>query len=142
MIVKLVGAAMVLACGAIYAKSSRVETERELSEAEYLLNIFKHLKHEIEEFDTPIYTVLKSYGIDGGVDGLLTEVKSERLKTAIRGVTSLGYGYKKEELRVCARLIDKLEEERKFLENKAKESKVMSRVKGIGIAAAVVILFI
>ena len=142
MIVKLLGAAAVLACGAFYAKKSRAEIERELAEAEYLLGIFKHLKHEIEEFDTPVYTVFKSHGIDGGVDGLLTEVKSERLRAVILGAKSLGYGYKKEELRVCDRLIDKLEEEKKFLENKTKESKVMSRVKGLGIAAAVVILFI
>ena len=142
MILKIVGSVVVLLCGAFYAKLSQREVKEELLEAEYLLDIFKHLKNEIEEFDTPVYTVLKSHGVDGGADRLLSGVKSEKLRTAIYSVKKLGYGYKKEELRVCDRLISNLEVEKNRLDAKVKEAKAMSKVKGIGVAAAAVILFI
>lgn len=142
MIFKIVGSATVLLCGALYAKNAQRGIGEELAEAEYLLGVFRCLKNEIEEFDTPLNDVFKSHGVDGGIDGLLKEVKSQKLRTAAGDAQKLGRGYKKEELRICNRLISNLEEEKKHLEAKAKETKVMSSVKGLGTAAAVVILFL
>lgn len=142
MIFKIVGSATVLLCGALYAKYSQKGIADELSEAERLVGVFRFLKNEIEEFDTPLYEILKSKNIDGGIDGLIASVTSSRLREIIFEAKKLGRGYKKEELRICDRLVTRLEDEKKSLEAKAKETRVISKVKGYGVAAAVVILLV
>lgn len=140
MIFKILGAATVIFCGVLYAKNAQRGIGEELAEVEFWLEFFKFLKNEIEEFDTPLHAVLKSRDIDGSIEGLLSAVKCERLRAAVSDAKNLGRGYKKEELRICTRVIERLENEKKSLDAKAKETKVMSRVKGLGTAAAAVIL--
>ena len=142
MIFKILGSVTVLLCGALYAKNAQKGVGEELFEAEYLLELFGYLKNETEEFDTPLYTVLKSRGIDGGIEGLVEKVRCEKLRAAVVDAKKLGRCYKKEELRICNRILSNLENEKKRLETKAKETKVMSRVKGLGTAAAAVILLL
>jgi len=141
-IVKLVGSAVMLLCGALYAKNAQKNAFEELAEAERLLEVFKYVKNEIEEFDTPLYVALKSRGIEGGIDGLMSQISFENLRKTVSEAKKIGRGYKKEDLRVFDRVVSRLEDERKKLEAKAREAKVISRVKGIGISAAAVILFL
>lgn len=141
MIFKLLGAAALVICGGLYAKHSQKHINDEVKEAERLICIFVYLKNEIEEFDTPLVEALKEKGICGGVDGLLASCTG-RLYDAVKESEKLGRGYKSEELRICARVIDRLENERKILVKKAEEAAVLSRVKGYGIAAALIILLI
>lgn len=142
MIFKIVGSATVLLCGVLYARHAQKGVCAELAEVERLVGIFKYLRNEIEEFDTPLYSILKTQGIEGGIEGLLSTVECEKLRAAVSDAEKLGRGYKKEELRICDRLVSRLENEKKSLEIKVRETKVMSRVKGLGTAAAAVILLL
>lgn len=141
MIFKLLGAVTVFACGALYALNSERAVEAELAEAEYLLSVFGYVKNETEEFDTPLFEILRARGC-GGVEELISSVKSDSLRAIISEARSLGRGYKKEELRICERILCNLESAKKTLEAKARETKAISRVKGLGIAAAAVILLV
>ena len=141
-IVKLIGSAVMLLCGALYAKNAQRAELLELTQAERLLEIFKYIKSEIEEFDTPLYALLKNCGIDGGVDALLAQIAYENLKKAVSEAQKLGRGYKKEDIRTCERLVSALESEKNRLKERVRETRAISRVKGIGISAAAVILLL
>lgn len=142
MIFKIVGSAVVFLCGALYAQNAQKEVLCELDEAKRLLEVFRYLKNEIEEFDTPLFEALQAKGVKGGVEELSLSVSTARLGEIIGEAKNLGRGYKKEELRICDRLVSRLENEKKSLEAKARETKVISRVKGLGTAAAAVILLL
>ena len=129
-------------CGALYSHNAQKAVSQELSEAERLLEIFKYLRNEIDEFDTPIYEALRAKGVEGSIEKIFSSVSSEGLRGAISEARLMGRGYKKEELRVCDRVVSRLEEKKKLLDAKAKETKVISRVKGLGTAAAAVILLL
>ena len=75
------------------------------------MRIFSYLKNEIEEFGTPLNSVLLREGIDRGVEGLLSSVRSKSLLSAIGEARGLGRGHKKGDLRIGARIISRLEEE-------------------------------
>lgn len=142
MIFKLIGSATVLACGAVYARLSERKYSDELEEYRRLLELIKYMKNEIEEFDTPLNVILSSRSIYGGIPGLLSSLKSERLKRATEEARLLGRGYKKEELRICERLLNRIGAEKDRLEAKAEEERVIARVKGIGASVAAVILLL
>ena len=141
MVFKLLGAVTVFACGTLYALNSERTVEAELAEAEYLLSVFGYVKDETEEFDTPLFEILRARGFDG-VETLISNVKSEGLCAIVSEARSLGRGYKKEELRVCNHILCNLESAKKSLEAKARETKAISRVKGLGLAAAAGILLV
>ena len=90
MIFKILGAATVIFCGVLYAKNAQRGIGEELAEAERLLGVFKYVKNEIAEFDTPLYSVLKSRGIEGGIDGLLSGISSKKLREAVAEAKKLG----------------------------------------------------
>ena len=64
-IIKLLGSVVVLLCGALYAKNAQRAELSALLEAGELLEFFKYIKNEIEDFDTPLYAILKSRGVEG-----------------------------------------------------------------------------
>ena len=140
-IFKLLGSVVLVLCGGLYANRSQAVIKSELGEVEELISVFGYIKNEIEEFDTPLDAVLEAKGIKGGIDRLLASC-SERAFEAAKEAQKLGRGSKNEELRICARIIERLESERKALAKKADEVVVLSRVKGYGTAAALIILFI
>ena len=142
MVFKVLGSFLIFSCGALYAHFSSSAVFGELEEANRLLRVFSYLKNEIEEFGTPLNSVLLREGIDRGVEGLLSSVRSKSLLSAIGEARGLGRGHKKGDLRICARIISRLEEEKRRLEKSASEARVLSRVKGFGTAAAAVILFL
>lgn len=141
MIFKLFGAVILVLCGGLYAKHSQNRVKAELEEAETLIGLFCYIKNEIEEFDTPLDAVLEAKGIKGGMGRLLDSCPDSFFE-AVKEAARLGRGSKSEELRICVRTIERLEEERRALAKKAEETVVLSRVKGYGTAAALIILFI
>ena len=142
MVFKVFGSALIFLCGALYARLSSSATLGELEEADRLLKLFSHIKNEIEEFGTPLNSVLLREGIEDGVEGLLLSVRHKRLSLAVGEARGLGRGHKKGDLRICERIISRLEEEKRRLVKSASEVRVLSRVKGFGTAAAAVILFL
>lgn len=142
MIFRVVGSLLIFLCGALYANLSGSAVLCELDEAGRLLRLFSYLKSEIEEFGTPLNAALSREGVDGGVEGLLSSVRSKRLLAVLGEANVLGRGHKKGDLRVCERIISRLEVEKSRLEKAASEAKTLSRVKGFGTAAAAVILFL
>lgn len=141
MILKLVGAAVILGCGALYSNVARRDVVRELDETERTLSLFRYIKSEIADYGTPLDEIFAARQISHGMDGLLSSL-SESLRAEISEARSLGRGYGNEELRVCDKLIGRLEARKKALENRVGEVTAISRVKGYGISAAVVILLI
>lgn len=141
MILKLVGAAVILSCGALYSSAARREVKRELDETDRTLSLFRYIKSEISDYGTPLDAIFAARGISGGMDGLLSSL-SENLRAEISEARALGRGYGNEELRICDKLLGRLEARKKALENRVKEVTAISRVKGYGISAAVVILLI
>lgn len=129
-------------CGAMYAKCEQKAVEDELEEIERLLEIFICIKNEIEEFDAPLHDILKRKGVENGIEGLISKISSATLRNDLAEAKKLGRNYKKEELRTCGKVILSLGERKKLLEVKVKEKIVMSRVKGIGGAVAVIILLL
>ena len=141
LIVKLIGCAIIFSCGALYSSAARRDALRELAETEGALTLFRYIKSEISDYSTPLDEIFASRQIFGGINGLL-ESLSENLQAELCEARKLGHGYGNEELRICDKLIARLEERKKRLESKAKEVTAISRVKGFGISAAVVILLI
>ncbi len=139
MVFKLVGAAAVLACGAFYSYSERRLASRELEETEGALGVFERVRSEIADYGTPLLEILSGCGISGGVDGYLGTLSPE-LAELLCGARALGLGYRNEELRLCERLISLLKERQKALEQRAREVSALSRVKGYGLSAAIIIL--
>ena len=141
MIVKLVGSAIIFFCGALYAISAKRDAVRELAETDRALALFRYIKSEISDYSTPLDEIFVSRQIFGGIEGLL-ESLSESLRAELYEARALGRGYGNEELRICDKLIGRLETRKKLLEARVKEVTAISRVKGFGISAAVVILLI
>ena len=73
---------------------------------------------------------------------LLSQIKSESLKKAVIETQRLGRGHKKEDIRICQNAVSVLEGEKKRLEEGVRETRAISRVKGIGISVAAVILLL
>ena len=140
MIFKVIGSAAVLLCGALYSKFSQISVTSELVEVKRLISLFRCLESEIGEFGTPLNRILLQNGVDGGINGLVTSVTSDRLRTVVKEARTLGRGPKSGDVRICTRICAALEAEKSRLEASVGEVKVISRVKGLGIAAAVVIL--
>ena len=141
MIVKLIGSAIIFCCGALYSSVAKRNAVRELAETDRVLSLFRYIKSEISDYSTPLEEIFASRQILGGTKGLL-ESLSESLRAELYEARALGRGYGNEELRICDKLIGRLEARKKLLEAKAKEVTAISRVKGFGISAAVVILLI
>lgn len=141
MIIKLVGAAVIFVCGALYSSAARREVLRELDETDSVLSLFRYIKSEISDYGTPLDEIFAARGISGGPDGLLSSV-SESLRTEISEARALSRVYGNEALRVCDRLMGRLDTRKKLLESRVGEVTAISRVKGYGISAAVVILLI
>ena len=141
MIVKLVGCAIIFCCGALYSSSAKRDAMSELAETDRVLTLFRYIKSEISDYSTPLDEIFASRQVFGGIEGLLGSL-SESLRAELYEARALGRGYGNEEIRICDKLIGRLETRKKLLEARAKEVITVSRVKGFGISAAVVILLI
>ena len=139
MVFKLAGATAVLACGAFYSYSERRLASRELEETEVALGVFERVRSEIADYGTPLWEILSGCGISGGIDGYLDGLSPE-LAELLEGAKRLGRGYRNEELRLCEQLLTRLKERQKALEQRAREVSALSRVKGYGLSAALIIL--
>ena len=141
MIVKFIGCAIIFLCGAIYSSSVGRDAANELAETDRILALFRYIKSEISDYGTPLDRIFEARGIEGGIEGLLGSL-SKGLRSDLYEARALGRGYGNEELRICDKLICRLEARKKALEVKAKELTAIARVKGFGISAAIVILLI
>ena len=142
MFVKLFGATLLFACGAFYARGARERAEKELFEAERAHLLVLRIKNEIADYGVPLNEILKSFGVDGGVESFLSSLSCERIMDSLADLRLIGYGYGKEELRICDRLLESLEVLKKEMAVRLREVTAISRVKGYGLAAAAVIFFI
>ena len=138
---KLVGVAAVLACGAFYSYSARKSAFVELEENERALALFHSLKNEIADYGTPLWEFLSKNGVNGGINGYINSL-SPALSALLADAIRLGRGYRNEELRLCEALISRLEARQKELAQKARDATVLARVKGYGMSAAVIILLL
>ena len=140
MLVKLFGVCAVIASGFFYSRLASRRAAEKFAESDRVLELFRYVKSEISDYGTPLDVIFAAKGM-GGIEELLSEVSGE-LAELISAARSLGRGYGKEELRICDRLISCLEGYRSRCLEKLREEKAMAKVKGLGISAAIVILFI
>lgn len=141
MVFKLLGAVFMIACGALYSRFASRAAAEELEENRRVLELFRFVKSEIADYGTPLDCIFAQQGIAHGVDGLFASL-SPSLRDEIGEAARLGRGYGKEELRICDKLIARLEIRQKKLSDKLSEVSAVSRVKGLGLSAAVIILLI
>lgn len=141
MVFKLLGAVFMIACGALYSRFASRAAAEELEENRRVLELFRFVKSEVADYGTPLDCIFAQQGIAHGVDGLFATL-SPSLRDEIGEAVRLGRGYGKEELRICDKLIARLEIRQKKLSDKLSEVSAVSRVKGLGLSAAVIILLI
>lgn len=141
MVFKLLGAVFMISCGALYSRFASRAAAEELEENRRVLELFRFVKSEIADYGTPLDCIFAQQGIAHGVDGLFATL-SPSLRDEIGEAVRLGRGYGKEELRICDKLIARLEIRQKKLSDKLSEVSAVSRVKGLGLSAAVIILLI
>jgi len=142
MLIKLIGAAMLFACGGYYSKTAREKAEKELSEVEFALSLIVRIKSEIADYGVPLGEILKSAGVNGGSEGVLRELTCEKVKECLCDLNLIGRGYGKEEMRICDKIAEGLGALKKETEARVREVTAISRVKGYGVAAAAVILLL
>ena len=141
MIIKLLGAGAVMLCGAAYSLTVQKKLKNEIEENLSALRIFKKIRCEISDFSTPLYDIFASEGINGGLCEYLDSL-SPQLQELLAEAKLLGRSYKSGELRLCERLLGRLEDRQRLLSSKLGEKLAIARVKGFGLSAATVILLL
>ena len=136
---RLVGGVLLFLSAWGYSRSEILRAKKELAETEAAIELFLKLKSGIFEYSLPVCDLLFEYCGHRDMGAYLSSL-TPGLSSLLADAARLGRGYKSEELRLCDLLIEKLKERQSKQKKTCTEVTALSRVKGYGIAAAIIIL--
>lgn len=156
---KLLGAAMLVFCGTMYAERRTREEREQLARFDGFCAVFSHIRSQIEMLCLPLDEIFRrmppamlyACGCEGNVAltaspvemlsraaaGIADEVAREALEDA---VSRLGKGTREDQLRLCGGAVDALTARRKVLAAEAEKKGKSRGVLAVSGCLAVVIL--
>ena len=147
---KMIGCGMILAAGALRIFSFRTREREAMSNLRDYIKLIDHVCLQIGYFSHPIGKILKSYGSPLGetVDEMHSTLQNNRLlhtdeiQALYEWISSIGNGYKDEQLKLCAytkeKMVQFLSAREKDYPAKAKTNSALTLLGG----ATLIVMFL